>query len=134
MQLYLQSRSITASKFARSWPPQGISPNSLDHGLQVHLQTHSITASQCISKLSRSRPPTIFPNTLDCGLPVHLQACSIIASECVSQFTRSPCDEIVELEGRQPIINTPPHLAWHPKGSLEREWFLLEEHRKRVRI
>jgi hypothetical protein len=39
----------------------------------------------------------------------------------------------VELEGRQPIINTPPHLAWHPKGILEKEQFWLEERRKRVR-
>jgi len=39
----------------------------------------------------------------------------------------------VELEGRQPIINIPPHLAWHPKGILEKERFWLEERRKRVR-
>jgi len=133
LQVHLQTRSITASKFARSWPPKCISLNSLDHGLQVHLQTRSITASQCISKLSRSRPPTIFPNTLDYGLQVHLQTCSIIASECISEFTRSRCGEMVELEGRQPIINTPPHLTWHPKGILEKERFLLEERRKRVR-
>ena len=33
---YLQTRSITASKFARAWPPSA-SPNSLAHSLQVHL-------------------------------------------------------------------------------------------------
>jgi len=39
----------------------------------------------------------------------------------------------VELEGRQPIIITPPHVAWYPKGIHEKEWFELAEHRKRVR-
>jgi len=39
----------------------------------------------------------------------------------------------VELEDRLPIIVTPPHLTWSPKGLLEMEWFRLEEHRKRVR-
>jgi len=63
--VYHQTRSITASKFARSWPPKCISkparsrppivsPNSLDCGLQVHLQTRSITASKCISEVTRS--------------------------------------------------------------------------------
>jgi len=49
---------LTASKYssniARSWPPSA-SPNSLDHGLQVHLQTRSITASECISEFTRSQ-------------------------------------------------------------------------------
>jgi len=40
---------------------------------------------------------------------------------------------MVELEDKQPIINTPLHLAWHPKGILEKQRFLLEEGRKRVR-
>jgi len=39
----------------------------------------------------------------------------------------------VELEGRQPIINTSSHLAWYPKRIREKEWFYLEEGRKRVR-
>jgi len=30
---------------------------------------------------------------------------------------------MVELEGSQPIINTPSYLAWHPKGILEIEQF-----------
>jgi hypothetical protein len=37
------------------------------------------------------------------------------------------------MQGRQPIINTPPHLAWHPKGIREKERFWLEKRRKRVR-
>ena len=31
------------------------------------------------------------------------------------------CGEVTELEGREPIINTPPHLSWHPKGTHEKE-------------
>jgi len=40
---------------------------------------------------------------------------------------------MVDLEARQPIINTPPHLTWHPNGTLEKERFCLDEQRKRVR-
>jgi len=39
---------------------------------------------------------------------------------------------MVELDGRQPIINTPPDLPWHPKGIFEKERFWLEERRKSV--
>jgi hypothetical protein len=56
-----------------------------------------------------------------------------MASECISKFTRSRCGELLELEGRQPIVNTPPHLAWHPKGIREKERFWIVERRKRVR-
>jgi len=49
--------ALTASKYlsilARLWPLSA-SPHSLDHGLQVHLQTRTITAS----KLTQSRPPS----------------------------------------------------------------------------
>jgi len=110
------SRS-TASKycsnFARSRPPSP-SPNSLDHGLQlhiwvhlifaleVHLQTRSIPASKCISELTwssvsnciskhaRSRPPSASLSSLDVGLQAHLQTRSITASNCISEFTQSP--------------------------------------------
>jgi len=54
-------------------------------------------------------------------------------SKCISKVIRSRCGETVDLEGRQPIIITPPHLAWHLKGILEKEWFRFEERRKRVR-
>jgi len=38
------------------WPPPSTPPIVIDHGLQVHLQTHSITAAKCISKLPRLQP------------------------------------------------------------------------------
>ena len=43
--MYLPIHSFTASKFTQSWHPSA-SPNSLDHGIQMHLQTPSITASK----------------------------------------------------------------------------------------
>jgi len=82
--VYFQTRTITASKFARS-RPQSASPNSLDHGLQVHLSTSSITASQCISKLARSWPPSVSPDSLDYGLQVHM----IMPFKCISKLARS---------------------------------------------
>jgi hypothetical protein len=80
----VQTRSIMASKLARSWPPSA-SPNLLDRGLQVHLGTRSITAFKCTSTLARLRPPS----SHDHGLQVHLQTRSITTSEDISEFTRS---------------------------------------------
>ena len=93
------------SKLARSRPPilspnsldyglhvctimasKCISPNSLDHGLQVHLQSRSITASGCVSKRTRTRPPIVSPNSLDYGLQVR----TIMASKVhISKLCRS---------------------------------------------
>jgi len=47
-------------------------PMSNKHGLQVHLQTRSISASKGISKRARSRPPSVFPISFDHGLHVHI--------------------------------------------------------------
>jgi hypothetical protein len=122
----LQSRPIMASKcmckLVQSRPPS-VSLNSQDYGLQVHLQTRSITAFKCISKLVRLRPPSVSPNLLDYSLQVYLQTRSIRALECVSKFTRLRCGETVELVGRQPIINTPPHVASYLKGIHEIDRF-----------
>jgi len=46
----------------------------LDHGLQVHFQTSSITASRCIYELH------------DRGHQMHLQTHSIAAFKCISEF------------------------------------------------
>jgi hypothetical protein len=101
LQVYLQARTISASKFARSLPPsailqtrliptsryisklaqlcsQSLSPNSLDYCVQVYLQTSSITITECIT-----------PTSLDYGLQVHLQTRSITLLECLSKFTQS---------------------------------------------
>jgi len=71
------------SKLTSSRPPSA-SPNSLDHSLQVHLQTRSITATKCISKLPWLRPPS----SHDHGLQVHLWVHSILVSKFISEFTR----------------------------------------------
>jgi len=41
--------------------------------------------------------------------------------------------ETMELEGREPTINTPPHLSGHPNGIHENERFWFEERWNRVR-
>jgi len=69
-------RPSTSSKYSSNLArsrPRSVSPNSLDHGLQVHLQTRSITASKCM------------PNSLDHCLQVYQQTRSITACK----FTRS---------------------------------------------
>ena len=55
----------------------------------MHLQTRSIAASKCISRLDRSRPPSASLSSLHLGLPVHLQTRSITACKCFSEFTPS---------------------------------------------
>jgi hypothetical protein len=85
------SRSKCISELARS-RPHSASLSSLNLGLQLHLQTRSITASKCISKLARSRrsrPPSASLSSLNLGLQVHLQTRSIMASKCISEFPPS---------------------------------------------
>jgi hypothetical protein len=48
-------------------------------------------------------------------------------------FGSGRCSETAELEGTEPIINTPPHLSRHPMGIREKQRFWLEESRKSVR-
>jgi len=79
-------RPSTASKFLSKLATFRL-PSSHNHGFQMHLQTHSntasklarsrppsaylqtgqVTASKCISKLSRSWPPSVSPNSRDDG-------------------------------------------------------------------
>jgi len=66
----------------RDWPPPSTLPISLDHGLQVHLDTRSIRASKCISKLARLRTPSVSLNS-----HYHdLQDRTITASKCISKL------------------------------------------------
>jgi len=83
LQVYHSTSTITASKFAWSWPP-----SSHDHRVQVYLQTHWITISQCISQITRLRPPSVFPNMLGYCLQVHLRIRSITTLEWIFEFTR----------------------------------------------
>jgi len=83
----VQSRLVMASEcintLARSRAPSA-SPNSLDYGLQVHHQTHLITAFKCISELTPFRPP----GSHNHGLQVHLQTSSITASKWISKLAK----------------------------------------------
>jgi hypothetical protein len=58
---------------------KGISPNLLDHGLQVGLQIHLIMPSKWTPKLTWLRPPS----SHDHGLQLHLQTSTTIASKYV---------------------------------------------------
>jgi len=163
LQVHVQTCSITIleciSKFTRS-RHLSVSPHLHNYGLevrpitafQVHLQTSLIAASECISKLARLRHPSVSPNLLYHGLQVYLQTHSVMASKIAQSWPprTSPVlldhgprvhlyDHLIMVwwntraEGRQPIINTPLHLACHSKRILEKEWFWLNKHRKRVR-
>jgi len=100
---------------ARSHPPKCItkiaplqSPCSYGHGVQVHLQTCSITASQSISnlpdyslevhiimaskynsRLARFRLRGASRCSLDHGIEVYIQILSMIAAKCSSKLAQS---------------------------------------------
>jgi len=120
----LQSRYIVGSNCISNLTqsqPTCESPNSCDFGLHGHI----IMASKCISKLPWFRAP----RSRDHGILTRTSP----GLECISLFTRSRFGETLALEGRKPILNTPPHLAWHLRGILDNERFWLEEHWKRVK-
>jgi len=52
--------------------------------IQVVVQSRTITASKCISKLARSRPPSVSPTSLDYCLQVRTS----MASRCISKLAR----------------------------------------------
>ena len=88
---------LQANQWIESQQPSRLPPNRqlpstpailLDHGLQVHLQTQSITAFQCISEFTQSRSPSASLSWLESGLQVHLRVHSISASRCISEFTQ----------------------------------------------
>ena len=96
--------SITASKciseFTQSRPPDA-SLSSLDLGLQMHLQPHSIPTSKCISEFTRSRSPNSSRHSLDLGLLGHLSVHSI----SVSNHAQSrPPSTSLRNDGRYPEI------------------------------
>jgi len=92
----------------------------------------TLTTSKYCSNLARSWPQSASLNSLNHSLQVYLQTCSIMASECISKLTAWCCKSL-ELERRNPLINTLAHFAWHPKGICEKERFWLEERTNRVR-
>jgi len=139
LQVYFRARSITASmcisefnlisaskcisKLAQSRPPSA-SPNSLNHGLHVHLW------------VTRSRPPSASPNSLNHGLQVHLgvqlgrglqmhlQTHSITASKCISILARSrlPSAPLRYSIKASKCISTPAR-SWPASASLSSTWY-----------
>jgi len=85
LQVYLQTRSILACKFAQLWPPKCICTVATWQPPSAYLQTHSIMASKCISRLARLRSVCLH----DHGLQLNLHVCSITTSEWICKFTRS---------------------------------------------
>jgi len=80
------------SRLPPNRPPPSTTPISLDHSLQVHLETRLVTGSECIFKLDRSRPPSVSPDSLDMACKFarswppssYLQTRWITASKCIS--------------------------------------------------
>ena len=103
----------TTPNLARSWP-QSVSPNSLHHGLRVHLHTRSIMASKCIW-VTQSRPPSASPYSLDLGLQVHLHTRLITAFT----FTRSwpPSASLSNMISASKCISKLAR-SWLPSGHL----------------
>jgi len=84
--------------------------------------------------------PTLLAPSISCFTPyLPVLACGGLSHHSVLSFPNqnprlgSICGETTELDGREPFINTPPHLSRHPKGIREKERFWLEERSKRVR-
>jgi len=70
--------SWLTDEFSPGWP-------SIDR-LQLLVQSPSIMASKCISKLARWQPPSASPNSLHHGLQLHLQTRSVTSSKCISRL------------------------------------------------
>jgi len=73
------------SRLTPNRPPRSTPPILLDHSLEVHLQTRSISASKCISTVARLLPASLFPNWLNYGLQVGTS----MASKCISKLAWS---------------------------------------------
>jgi len=78
-QVDLQTGSISACKFAQSWPASA-SPFSHDYGLQVDLCVCTLPASKWISKLAPSQRTRLYLGSLDPGIQVHLH------NDCITAF------------------------------------------------
>jgi hypothetical protein len=94
-QVYLSMPSIITFKFAQNWhhmcnsnlmPSQ---PTCFDNdGLQMHPETHCITACECISNLTRSQPRCTSQSSLNCNLQVNLE---LLSSSVCSHFRYTRC-------------------------------------------
>jgi len=77
------------------WPPPCTPPISRDRGLQVHLQTHSIMASNCISTLARFQPLSGH----DHGLEVHISNLTGSRPPAVIWYSPDVHEQSISLNG-----------------------------------
>jgi len=91
---YLTDDWSLSSWHAMHQPHSSTHPISLNQVLLVHIQTCSIVAFKCISKLTELQLPSASPNLLDHGNQVYLESSSITA--CTFALSR--------------ISSTSPHL------------------------
>jgi hypothetical protein len=97
IEVYLQTRSITACQFTQSWYPTAylqpcsIMPSKFAQSgpPPAHLQSRLITISESITKFPPPRTPIVSSNTLDYGVQVDVQQPSLMASKCTSAFPAS---------------------------------------------
>jgi len=116
-------RPLTTSKFsfnvAQSRPPRASSKSS-NHGLQLHLWTHSIRAC----KFERSWLPSAFRNLLYSGLQVRM----IMASMCISKHawsrllsaTPNSRDRSLKVYLSTPLIMDSKFPQWWPPKTISK--------------
>jgi len=93
-------------------PPPSTCPNSIDHGLQVHPQNHSIMALIFASSWPTSLSPTSLNNSLQVYVHTHL----ILVCKCIFKLAWSWCGDMMELDARESIVHIFPPLQQHPVG------------------
>jgi len=84
------SHPSSASKYSSTLARLRL-PSSLHHGLQVHLQIHSITTCKCIAKVTRSLPRSVSLSAFDRQFLAHLE---FLSSGVCSQSRYTVCRSV----------------------------------------
>jgi len=100
LQLLVQYRLVTTTQCIiqlHSSLPWSASPNSVDHELQLYLQTHSIPASKCISKVAQLCHRSVSQNLLNNSLRGHtimgFKFLPILAQSRCPSSSLTSCDQ-----------------------------------------
>jgi hypothetical protein len=91
------------------------------HPGQAHIKVH-----QCANQANQE---ALWTGTWGC---VQSLLYTDLGRQSISYTIHWRCGEMAELEGREPHVNYPPHLSWHPKGICETARFWLEQRRQWV--
>jgi len=89
LNMQLESCLFMAANSAQLWPPC-VTPNPLNHSLQVPLQTSLTMASKYISTFTQSVPPTDSQTSFNHSLPVHHSVCLTAIVRCAIYCTQAP--------------------------------------------